>query len=66
MSSLDSIKRSGKTQHLHRKSDIYREKVKEKLFSYHCHIQFGLIVQGMLQYIAMKCEETVWFLVKNN
>jgi len=60
MSSLDSIKRSGKTQHLHRKSNIYREKVKEKLFSYHCHIQFGLIVQGMLQYIAMKCEEAVW------
>ena len=60
MSSLDTIKRSGKTQFLHRKSDIYREKVREKLFSYHCYIQFGLIVQGMLQYIAMMFEETVW------
>ena len=60
MSSLESIKRSGKTQHLHRKSDIYREKVREKLFSYHCYIQFGLIVQGMLQYIAMMLEEDVW------
>ena len=35
------------TQHLHHKSQTYRDAVRRKLGAYHCHIQLGLIAQGL-------------------
>ena len=60
MRDMPKITRSSGTQHLHRKSDPYREAVRRKLGAYHRHIQIGLIAQGVLQYLAASCPALVW------
>ena len=52
-------RRSG-NQYLHRKSLEYRDQVRRKLAAYHCHIQHGLIAQGLLQILALLCAPSVW------
>ena len=52
-------RRSG-NQHLHRKSQLYRDQVRRKIGAYHAHIQLGLIAQGLLQTLALLCPSTVW------
>jgi hypothetical protein len=52
-------RRSG-NQHLHRKSQSYRDQVRRKLGAYHAHIQLGVIAQGLLQTLALCCTATVW------
>ena len=52
-------RRSG-NQHLHRKSQLYRDQVRRKIGAYHAHIQLGLIAQGLLQTLALLCTATVW------
>jgi hypothetical protein len=47
-------------QYLHRKSDQYRIAVKRKLEAYHRHMQAGIIVQGLLQYLAITHPSMVW------
>jgi hypothetical protein len=51
-------RRSG-NQYLHRKSSEYRDQVRRKLAAYHCHIQHGLIAQGILQIMALLCAPSV-------
>lgn len=51
--------RSG-DQYLHRKSAAYRSQVRRKLRAYHCHMQLGLITQGLLQYLSLTCTKAVW------
>jgi len=53
MRSMDKIKRTEGTKHLHHKSQTYRDVVRRKLGAYHRHIQLGLIAQGLLQYLAV-------------
>lgn len=60
MSSMDKLPRRGSTQYLHRKSDRYRQAVRRKMHAYHAHIQFGLMAQGLLQYLAVSCPRQVW------
>ena len=60
MRSMDKIKRTEGTQHLHHKSQTYRDAVRRKLGAYHCHIQLGLIAQGLLQYLAVTYPQLVW------
>ena len=60
MRSMPSIPRHSRTQHLHRKSDHYRDAVRRKLGAYHRHIQIGLVAQGILQYLAVSCPRLVW------
>lgn len=51
--------RSG-NQYMHRESQAYREAVRRKLRAYHCHIQLGVIAQGMLHCLAVLQPRTVW------
>ena len=60
MRAMPKIARPAGTQHLHRKSDPYRDAVRRKLCAYHRHIQIGLITQGILQYLAVSCPRLVW------
>jgi hypothetical protein len=60
MMSLDKVKRKSGDIFLHRKSLEYRGRVQKKLFTYHLHIQMGLIAQGLLQYLSVSFTEQVW------
>jgi len=60
MRAMVKIARGSGTQHLHRKTDRYRDAVRRKLGAYHRHIQIGLIAQGTLQYLAVSCPRLVW------
>ncbi len=60
MRSMDTLKRTEGTQHLHHKSDEYRDAVRRKIGAYHRHIQIGLIAQGILQYLAVTYPQLVW------
>lgn len=52
-------RRSG-DQYLHRESGDYRAQVRRKLAAYHCHIQIGIIAQGLLQCLAVVAPRAVW------
>lgn len=52
-------RRSG-NQYLHMKTDDYRQKVRRKIRAYHCHLQTGLIAQGLLQYLSLSNSQQVW------
>ncbi|MCY7328014.1 MAG: transposase [Saprospiraceae bacterium] len=60
MSSMTPLRRVSGNQHLHRKSDKYRNAVRRKLHAYHCHMQAGIIAHGLLQYLSLKCHNQVW------
>lgn len=45
-------RRSG-DQYVHRETERYRQQVRRKLAAYHCHIQLGVIAQGLLQSLAV-------------
>jgi hypothetical protein len=60
MKAMQPIKRFSKNQYLHGKTALYRNQVCRKLDAYHRHIQCGLIVQGLLQYLALACSDKVW------
>jgi hypothetical protein len=47
-------------QYLHRKSGTYRNHVCRKMQAYHCHMQLGIIAQGLLQYLSLTCTKAVW------
>jgi hypothetical protein len=51
--------RSG-NPYLHRESDAYRNPVRRKLAAYHCHIQLGVIAQGILQCLSVLHTRSVW------
>ena len=38
----------------------YQQRVKKKLAAYHCHIQLGVIAQGVLMYLASMHPQKVW------
>lgn len=60
MQDMEPIRRSEKNQYLHHKSKKYRQAVKRKLRAYHAHVQVGLIVQGLLQYLSATYPSRVW------
>jgi hypothetical protein len=47
------LRRGDGNQHLHPRSDQYRAQVRRKLAAYERHLIIGLIVQGLLQYLAV-------------
>jgi len=47
-------------QYLHRKSQTYRDLISRKMRAYHCHMQLGIIAQGLLQYLSLTCTKAVW------
>jgi hypothetical protein len=60
MRDMIPIRRGDGNQHLHRRSEQYRAQVRRKLAAYERHIQIGLIVQGLLQYLAVFHHRAVW------
>jgi len=60
MSAMTPRPRRSGNQHLHRKSQAYRDQVRRKIGAYHVHIQLGIIAQGLLQTLALRCTATVW------
>jgi len=60
MSAMTPRPRRSGNQHLHRKSQSYRDQVRRKIGAYHAHIQLGIIAQGILQTLALHCAAVVW------
>lgn len=60
MRGMQLLSRRNDTQHLHRKSERYRNPVRRRRSAYHLHIQVGLIAQGLLHYLAVKHPREVW------
>jgi len=60
MTSMTSISRKGGNQYLHLKTRDYRIRVLRKLRAYACHLQMGVIAQGLLQYLSLSQTKLVW------
>lgn len=60
MMSMTPIRRRSGNQYLHRKTEKYREIVKNKMAAYHRYVQLGCIAQGLLQYLSTKFATRVW------
>ena len=60
MKVIDPIRKNSGDQYLHRKSDEFRAAVRKKLAAYHCHIQLGIIAQGILQCLSLSFPKLVW------
>lgn len=60
MAAMTPLRRVSGNQHLHRKSDAYRNAVRRKITAYHRHIQLGLIAQGLLQILSATQTKLVW------
>lgn len=60
MAAMKPIKRKTGNQYLHRESPKYRAAVVRKMAAYHLHMMTGIIVQGMLQYMAVAHTAAVW------
>jgi hypothetical protein len=58
---MKKIKRGSGNQYLHHASEKYRHDVRRKMRAYHHHIQLGVIVQGLLQYLALTHRRAVWY-----
>ena len=65
MMAMTPIRRVTGNQYMHRQSERYRQQVRRKLAAYHTHVQLSCIVQGLLQYLAISCGNTVWQLFRS-
>jgi len=60
MKVIKPLRKNSGNQHPHRKSDKFRNAMRRKLSAYHCHIQIGIIAQGILQCLSLSFPKTVW------
>jgi hypothetical protein len=60
MARMDPLKRNSGNQHLHRKDQDYRDRIRRKINAYHLHMQLGIISQGVLQCLSISVPELVW------
>ncbi len=60
MAEMTPIRRRSGDQHLHRKSERYRQQVARKLDAYHRYVQLGCIAQGLLLHLAFNFRAEVW------
>jgi hypothetical protein len=60
MADMTPLRRVSGNQHLHHKSDAYRNAVRRKIAAYHRHMQLGLIAQGLIQILSAKMPKQVW------
>lgn len=60
MSEMTRLSRKSGNQHLHHKSEDYRNDVRRKIRAYHVHIMAGIVAQGMLQYLSLSNANLVW------
>jgi hypothetical protein len=61
MQGMTPIHRGSGKQHVHRKSETYRQNIRRKIGAYERHIQLGLIAQGLMQYLALNFRRVTWF-----
>ena len=60
MARMDPLKRNSGNQHLHRKDQDYRDRIRRKINAYHLHMQLGIISQGVLECLSISVPELVW------
>jgi hypothetical protein len=60
MKDMTPLRRGSGNQHLHHKSEKYRDGVKRKTHAYHVFMQAGVVSQGLLQYLAAVAPTQVW------
>jgi hypothetical protein len=60
MRDMTPLRRGDGDQYLHRKTELYRAQVRRKVAAYERYIQVGLMVQGLLQYLAVFHHRDVW------
>ena len=60
MAAMTPLPRRSGNQHLHRANDTYRAQVRRKMRAYSCHIQSGVIAQGLLQMLSVLHAQVVW------
>ena len=60
MKMMKRIKKRSGDQYLHRTSDRYRSRVRQKLMAYEIYVQLGIIAQGLLQYLSCTLPAAVW------
>lgn len=60
MMPMKKIGRNSGNQHLEYKTEEYRQAVRRKMDAYHRYVQIGIIVQGLLQHLAINFRDTVW------
>lgn len=60
MKDMIPIRRRSGNQYLHRRSEKYREMVRNKIDVYHRYVQLGCVAQGLLQYLSVKFGARVW------
>ena len=60
MKTMKPIKRFSGDQHIHKKSEKYRQAVHRKIAAYHRFVQTGLIAQGLLQYLSATFPQLVF------
>jgi len=60
MMAMTPVPRRSGNQHLHCKSERYRGQVRRKIRAYHCHLQTGVIAQGLLQILSVLHPQLVW------
>jgi hypothetical protein len=61
MRDMTPVHRGEGKQHVHRKTETYRNNIRRKLGAYERHIQLGLIAQGLMQYLALNFRRVTWF-----
>ena len=61
MESMTPIHRGSGKQHVHRKTETYRQNIRRKIGAYERHIQLGLIAQGLMQCLALNFRRVTWF-----
>ena len=60
MNDMTPVRRGSGNQHLHMKSDTYRQAIRRKMRAYHVHVQLGCIAQGLLQHLSINHTAEVW------
>ncbi len=60
MEAMTPIRRRSGSQHLHMKSEEYRQAVRRKMNAYHLHVQLGCIAQGLLVHLAINHGRLAW------
>ena len=60
MKEMKKTRRWDGTRHLHKESAEYRKQFLKKINAYHLHVQFGLIAQGILQYLSINHPKEIW------
>lgn len=60
MQEMTPIRACSGNQHMHMKTEEYRNLVRRKMNAYHTHVQLGCVAQGLLQHLSLNFGKHVW------